>query len=60
MERQFYSVDEVHELTGLSKPTIYRGVNAKKIPTLPRISAAVKIPKWWVDQALTPKTQQEE
>lgn len=51
MERQFYTVQEVAEITGLSEPTIYRGIHAKKVPTLPKISTAERIPKWWIDQA---------
>jgi excisionase family DNA binding protein len=54
MERQFYTVEEVHEITGLSKPTIYRAIqekNEKKIPSL-RVAGAIRIPKWWIDHQL--------
>lgn len=53
MERQFYTVEEVHEITGLSKPTIYRGVDRKKIPSF-KVFGAIRIPKWWIDQFLNP------
>lgn len=53
MKRQFYTVDEVREITGLSKPTIYRAIQENKIPSL-RLAGAIRIPKWWIDQLLGP------
>ena len=53
-ERQFYTVEEVHEITGLSKPTIYRAIQEKKLPSL-REAGAIRIPKWWIDQLLSPQ-----
>ncbi len=53
MERQFYSVDEIAEITALSKPTIYRAIQNKTIPSL-RVAGAIRVPKWWLDQLLAP------
>ena len=52
-KRQFYTVEEIHEITGLSKPTIYRGVDRKKIPSF-KVCGAIRIPKWWIDQFASP------
>ena len=54
IRRQFYTVEEVAEITGLSKPTIYRGVERKKIPSF-RVFGAIRIPKWWIDQFSSPE-----
>ena len=54
MERQFFKVDEVAEITGLSRPTIYRAIKDQKIPSL-RVAGAIRIPKWWIDQRLSPE-----
>lgn len=52
MERQFFTVPEVSDLTGLSPATVYRAVARGQIPAL-RVAGSVRIPKWWVDQILS-------
>ncbi len=49
--RQFLTVDEVHDITGFSKPTIYRGIKSNAIPHL-RIAGAIRVPKTWIDSCL--------
>lgn len=54
-ERQFYTVQEVYEITGFSRVTLYRAISRNEIPTV-RIGAAMRIPKSWVDQQLASAT----
>jgi excisionase family DNA binding protein len=51
LERQFYSVEELASITGLSKPTIYREIKRKNIPAL-SLTGSIRIPKSWIEQQL--------
>ncbi|PSR30174.1 MAG: DNA-binding protein [Sulfobacillus benefaciens] len=51
MERQFFTVQEIAELTGFSKVTLYRAISRQEIPTI-KIGVALRIPKTWLDQVL--------
>ncbi len=51
MERQFYTVTEIAEILGISKPSVYRAIADGEIPSV-TIRGRVLVPKRWVDQLL--------
>jgi transposase len=52
-EKDAYSVREVQQITGYSRATIYRGVEAKEIPAI-TVLKAIRIPGYWLRKHLSP------
>jgi len=52
LERLVYTVDELAEILGISRPTAYQGIRTGKIPYI-RVGARILIPKSALDKLLS-------